>query len=183
MDKNLAHIQISITGTNAELSGKIEPGAPIPEIRIKAVEKLQAEGFDVQVRLSPYIPEMVDMDIINAIKCDKILVEFLRVNTWISKWLTSLNIGVNLEDYSLKSAGYRHLPLDKKISLLKKVKGFKEVSVCEDVPEHQLYWDAAANHNPADCCNLKGVFPMGDRDEAIKRYEESLQLNLFNNEF
>lgn len=179
MDKELAHIQVSITHTNPETCKKVEPGAPLPDKRIAAVEKLQSEGFDVAVRLSPYVPEFVDIDVINAIKCDKILVEFLRVNTWINKWLTNLNCGIDLSPYTLTHSGYKHLPLEKKLELLHKIKGFKEISVCEDVPDHQLYWDAAINHNPDDCCNLRGVFPMGDRDEAIRRYEDSKQLKLF----
>ena len=122
---------------------------------------------------------MVDMNIINAIKCDKILVEFLRVNSWIGKWLEGLNIGIDLSQYSLKHSNYRHLPIERKIELLKKVTGFKEVSVCEDVPEHQLYWDAYINNNPNDCCNLRGVFPIGGREEAMNRYEEQKQLKLF----
>ena len=85
LDKDLAHIQVTITSTDAGLSRKIEPGASLPEERIKAVETLALLGYDVQVRLSPYVPEFVDIEKINAIKCDKILVEFLRVNTWIAR--------------------------------------------------------------------------------------------------
>lgn len=68
-------------------NGVTEKAVP-PSRRIKAIEKLWAEGFDVQLRLSPFIPEFVktgvlDLDIINAVKCDKILIEFLRVNAWV----------------------------------------------------------------------------------------------------
>lgn len=178
MDKNLAHIQVSITHTNDEMCRKVEPGAPLPKIRIAAVEKLQKEGFDVQVRLSPYVPEFVDTDIINAIKCDKILVEFLRVNTRIKKWLGEVG-NIDLSPYTLTHSGYKHLPLEKKKELLNKINGFKEISVCEDVPEHQLYWDAMMNHNPADCCNLRNVFSMGDRNDAIRKLDESQQMSLF----
>jgi DNA repair photolyase len=48
--------------------------------RIKAIEKLWALRYDVQIRLSPYIPQYVEVNKINDIKCDKIIVEFLRVN-------------------------------------------------------------------------------------------------------
>lgn len=71
LDKKLAHIQISITTTNDELSKTYEK-ASLPSQRIQAIEKLYKLGFDVQVRLSPYIPEYIDLDIINNIKCDKI---------------------------------------------------------------------------------------------------------------
>ena len=155
MDKNLAHIQVSITNTNEELGKRVEPGAPSYVEKIKGVEKLHALGFDVAVRLSPYIPDFVDMDIINSIQCDKIIVEFLRVNTWIEKWLTNLEAPVDLSQYTLKSAGYKHLPLEKKKEYLSKLTGFSQVSVCEDVEEHWNYWKDDFNCNPDDCCNLR----------------------------
>lgn len=157
MDRRLAHIQISITSTDDELSKKIEPGAPLPSDRIRAVEKLEALGFDVQVRLSPYVPEFVDMSVINSIKCDKILVEFLRVNAWIEKWLTNISSGVDISRYNHYSAGYKHLPLEEKIRLIDQVTGFGEISVCEDVEEHWKWWRDNTNENPDDCCNLRGV--------------------------
>lgn len=48
-----------------------------------------------------------------------------------------------------------HLPLEKKIEYLAKVTGFDEVSVCEDVSEHYVYWKECVNFNKEDCCNLK----------------------------
>lgn len=155
MDKGLAHIQVSITSTDDGLSKKVEPGASLPRARIAAVEKLQREGFDVSVRLSPFVPEFVDMAVINSIRCDKILVEFLRVNSWIRKWLTGLNAGVDLSVYCEHNAGYEHMPLAGKIQLLRAVRGFKEVTVCEDVEGHQEWWRTHINANPDDCCNLR----------------------------
>ena len=151
MDKELAHIQVSITSTYAAISRRIEPGAALPHLRIAAVEALQADGFDVAVRLSPYIPEFVDPEAIKAIKCDKLLVEFLRINGFIRKWLT----GISFDDYTLKFGGYSHLPLYIKLRLIDRIKdGFQQVSVCEDVPEHWSYWRENLNANPDDCCNL-----------------------------
>ena len=75
LDKNLAHIQITITTTNDKFSLEYEKAA-VPSKRIEAIEKLQRLGFDVQVRLSPFIEEFIDFNILNNIKCDKILVEF-----------------------------------------------------------------------------------------------------------
>lgn len=90
------------------------------------------------------------MDVINAVKCDKILVEFLRVNTWIRKWFD-----IDYSDYTLKHAGYDHMPLETKKRYMQLITGFKEVTVCEDVSEHYLYWEDNVNHNPLDCCNLR----------------------------
>lgn len=149
LDKRLAHIQITVTTTDDNTSLKYE-NAPVSSRRIKAIEKLSALGYDVSVRLSPFIPEFVDVDKINAIKCDKILIEFLKVNTWVQKWFD-----IDYSEYTLKHGGYYHLPLDRKIELTNKITGFKEVSVGEYVSEHHEYFSKNVNHNPDDCCNLK----------------------------
>lgn len=151
MDKDLAHIQISVTTTDDELSLQYEK-AVVPSKRIEAIEKLQRHGFDVQVRLSPYIPELIDIDVINNIECDKILVEFLRVNTWVSRWFGPM---VDLTPYSLKEGSYKHLPLEKKQEYLSRITGFKELSVCEDQREHYMHWKHNCNQNENDCCNLR----------------------------
>lgn len=151
MDRALAHIQVSITTTDTGISRRYEPGASLPEERIAAVERLQREGFDVSVRLSPYIPQFVNIDRINAIECDKILVEFLRVNHWIEKWMRD----VDLKPYTLTKNGYKHLPLAVKKKLIARITGFKQISVCEDVYGHWKYWKENFNANPDDCCNLR----------------------------
>ena len=143
LDKQLAHIQVSITWIPAEK-------AVSTERRIKAVETLQANGFDVAVRLSPFVPQFVDYERLNSIKCPKIIVEFLRVNHWIKKWLP-----LDYSEYTVKQSGYEHLPLFRKIEYLSKVTGFDEVSVCEDVTHHYDYWKEAVNFNKYDCCNLR----------------------------
>ena len=48
-----------------------------------------------------------------------------------------------------------HLPLEKKLEMLKNITGFKEVTVCEDYSEHYDYWKEHFNPNPNDCCNLR----------------------------
>jgi len=154
-DPEFAHIQVTITSTNPDITRKIEPGASLPADRIAAVELLAARGLDVSVRLSPFIPELVNIDEINTIKCDKILVEFLRVNTWIARWVRDTGLLVDLRQYRYKSAGYRHLPLRVKRELLRQITGFRERSVCEDVEEHFAYWQEAVNANINDCCNLR----------------------------
>ena len=143
LDKDLAHIQITTTWVPCEK-------AVSTERRIKAIETLYEAGFDVAVRLSPYIPQFVDYERLNSIKCNKIIIEFLRVNHWIKKWLP-----LDYSDYTVKQSGYEHLPLSKKIEYLSKVTGFDEVSVCEDVTEHFEYWKEAVNWDKEDCCNLR----------------------------
>lgn len=80
LDPRLAHIQVSISTTSDTLAQTYER-ASLPSARIAVIEKLAAQGFDVAVRLSPFIPQYNDFAILNAIRCRKILVEFLRVNT------------------------------------------------------------------------------------------------------
>jgi DNA repair photolyase len=149
LDRDLAHIQITVTTTDDARSVTYEK-ASVPSARIAAIEKLQAAGFDVTLRLSPYIPEFVDIEVLNAVKCDKILVEFLRVNSWIEKWFD-----IDYSGYTIKQGGYRHLPLEKKKEYLSKITGFSQVTVCEDEDEAYAYWKEHFNPNPDDCCNLR----------------------------
>lgn len=113
-DKNLAHFQITITTTNDNKSIQYEK-ASVPSSRIKSIEKLYESGFDVQLRLSPFIYEYIDFDILNSVKCDKILIEFLRVNHWIKQWFD-----IDYSNYTVKHAGYEHLPLETKKEYIKK---------------------------------------------------------------
>ena len=146
LDKDLAHVQITVTSTSDEPNCLGEKATPA-SMRFKAIESLYKAGYDVSVRVSPYIPELVDVARINEMGV-KVLVEFLRVNHWIEKWLD-----IDLSEYTLKSGGYKHLPLERKLELLAGFTG--EVSVCEDVPEHYEYFKNNLNANANDCCNLR----------------------------
>jgi DNA repair photolyase len=149
LDRDLAHIQITVTTTDDDLSMTYEKAVP-PSRRIAAIEKLQAAGFDIALRLSPFIPEFVDLGILNKVKCDKIQVEFLRVNSWIKKWFD-----IDYTPYTVKQSGYLHRTLEDKREHMKWIWGFKEVSVCEDESEAYEFWKNNVNHNPEDCCNLR----------------------------
>lgn len=150
MEKELAHIQISVTSTDDQVSRAIEPGAPLPAKRIKAIETLYRAGFDIQLRLSPFVPKFVNLNKINSVDCDRVLVEFLRVNAFIAEWL-----GIDTKPYTRRHAGYNHLRLYTKREMVDRIK--KEVSVCEDVPDHFEWWRDNVNANPDDCCNLKFI--------------------------
>lgn len=82
----------------------------------------------------------------------KILVEFLRVNSWIEKWFGEM---LDFSLYTVKQSGYRHLPLSVKKELIKVITGFKQVTVCEDESEAYEYWTQNFNPNKDDCCNLR----------------------------
>ena len=150
LDRDLAHIQVTVTTLDDDLAATYEKASP-PSERVKAILKLQDEGFDVALRLSPYIPEYVDTGRLNGLGINKICVEFLRVNTWIEQWFD-----IDYSEYTLKQGGYRHLPLSKKKEYLSRIH-FKEITVCEDETQAYEYWQTHVNHNPNDCCNLRGI--------------------------
>ena len=153
MDKDLAHIQITVTMFDDEKYKEIGyEKASLPSKRIEAIEKLYDAGFDVQLRLSPFIEEFVDFDKLANVKCDKLLVEFLRINSWIEKWFGKY---INTSLYSVRQNNYNHLPLEYKKELINKIYGFKEITVCEDETEAYNYWKNNFNPDPDDCCNLR----------------------------
>lgn len=144
-NKDLAHFQITITSTDVNTYEK----APHPKRRIKAIEKLQEAGLDVSVRLSPFIPENINLNIINKIKCDKILIEFLKVTPNVEKWFN-----IDYSNYSHKAGGFKHLQLETQINLVNKITGFDQVSIGASCIEHYLYFRDNVNYNKDDCCNL-----------------------------
>ena len=123
--------------------------ASVPSERIKAILKLQESGFDVAMRLSPMIEPYMDFQRLNALKIDKCVVEFLRVNSWIEKWFD-----IDYSKYTVSQSGYKHLPLDEKKKIVSKIK-IPTITVCEDVTEHYEYWKEHFNPNKEDCCNLR----------------------------
>lgn len=149
MEPELAHIQITTTTFDEKLCAKNEKASK-PSRRVESIEKLCSLGYDTFLRLSPYIDGWIDFDKLNKVQCDKILVEFLRVNTTIAK-----RFGVNPNDFPVRDAGYRHYTLEHKMEVLSQITGFKEVSVCEDNTEHYKFFKTHFNPNENDCCNLR----------------------------
>jgi DNA repair photolyase len=154
MDKNLAHIQITVTCLDDERTKRYESASP-PSMRVKALTTLQDAGFDAALRISPLIEEYIDFPRFNALEVEKCQVEFLRVNSQIKKWFP----GVDYSRYTVRQSNYWHLPLEEKLRVLAKL-NLPNVSVCEDVSEHYAYWRRYVNPNKWDCCNLdRGVWP------------------------
>ncbi len=149
LDKKLAHIQITVTTLDDARALTYEK-ASIPTKRIEAIRKLQDGGYDVSIRLSPLIEEFMDFNALNSLGINRCVVEFLRVNRWIKGWLKD----IDFRKYTLRQSGYGHLPLDKKLEIIKKIK-IPEITVCEDVTEHYQYWRENYNPNRNDCCNLR----------------------------
>ena len=150
LDKDLAHIQITVTTLDDDfyIKRKYEK-ASLPSERIAAILKLQEQGFDVAIRLSPLIEEFMNFDKLNSLGIQKGIVEFLRINSWISKWLK-----INESKYTYFEGGYKHLPLEEKARIMSRIK-IPELSACEDVKRHYLYLKSKYNPNKDDCCNLR----------------------------
>lgn len=149
LDKDLAHIQISIATNDEGVLAKTDNAGTYEE-RKNAIETLFENGFDVSLRLAPLMFETVDYDVLNQINVDKCLVEFLRVKPKMKEYLDEF---IDFDNYSLKEGGYRHLPLETKIEQLENLH-FKEMTVCDDVQEHYDYFKENYNFNKDDCCNL-----------------------------
>lgn len=149
LDKKLAHIQISTPTTNNKVL-KDTDNAPPYQQRKQAIETLQKKGYDISIRLSPFLYETADYKELNTTQADKCLVEFLRITPQIQKQIQE---HINWENYTIKEGGYRHLNLEKKLEALSKLK-FKQISVCDDVQDHYEYFNQHYNPNPNDCCNL-----------------------------
>ena len=151
LDKDLAHIQITVTILDDERYRELNyEKASLPSERIRAIKTLQERGFDVAMRLSPFLPELIGYDELDGLGVDKILIEFLRVNHWIKKWFPY----VNYKKYTLNHGGYKHLQLWDKILILKRIHA-PVVSVCEDVPKHYDYWKQKYHPFSDDCCMLR----------------------------
>jgi len=149
-DKDLAHFQITTTCLDDDLYKKLDyEKASLPSQRIEAIKKLQDNGFDVAIRLSPLIEGFINFDKLNSLGIQKAQVEFLRVNHWIKKWF---NIAYN--NYTVKQSGYEHLPLEEKKRIISKIK-IPTISVCEDEDNAYEYWKENFNPNKDDCCNLR----------------------------
>lgn len=150
-DKDLVHFQITTTCLDDDLYKKLDyEKASYPSQRIEAIKKLQNNGFDVAIRLSPLIEEYIDFDKLNNLGIKKAQVEFLRVNHWIKKWFD-----IDYSKFTIKQSGYEHLPLEEKKRIISKIH-IPSISVCEDETEAYNYWKSNYNPNKEDCCNLRG---------------------------
>jgi DNA repair photolyase len=55
-----AVVQVSLSGVNAELFKKLEPGAPSPIARFEALGRLNAAGIQGTPRIEPFLPFLAD---------------------------------------------------------------------------------------------------------------------------
>ena len=150
IDKKLGHVQVSVTYTEG-LAPEGYENASTPTERLEAAKILYEAGIDTQLRLSPFVPQFFDLNRILESPVEKVLIEFLRINPMIRRTLPSLDIS----DWTLKSGGYIHLPLETKLKMIEPLMGKKRLTFCEDYPEHYNYFREHLNANPEDCCDLE----------------------------
>lgn len=60
MDRDLASVQFSLTGTNEHVTRMLEPGAPSLKRRLTALKKIREAGFWTTARLNPLFPTFPD---------------------------------------------------------------------------------------------------------------------------
>lgn len=171
-NKDLAHFQISVTNTDDYRGARYETASPQSE-RIRAIETLSNRGFDTTLRLSPYIPEYVDARRICNVDCEKILIEFLKVNPYVMRCFD-----IDYYEYTEKYGGHYNLPLERKIELANRFLDFPEHNVGEFVYQHYLWFRDNYNTNKYDCCNLRGI-EYTDFPEVTDVEAEQDQLTFF----
>lgn len=171
-NKDLAHFQISVTNTDDYRGARYETASTQSE-RIRAIETLSRRGFDTTLRLSPYIPEYVDARRICNVDCEKILIEFLKVNPYVMRCFD-----IDYYEYTEKYGGHYNLPLERKIELANRFLDFPEHNVGEFVYQHYLWFRDNYNTNKYDCCNLRGI-EYTDFPEVTDGEAEQDQLTFF----
>ncbi len=97
--KRLAKAYISVTSLDRDLSRRMEPRAPTPTLRLRAVRELSAKGIPVGVLLAPVIPGLNDGDIerilraaaeMGATSAGYVLLRLpLEVMTLFKQWLSA----------------------------------------------------------------------------------------------
>jgi DNA repair photolyase len=65
---NGAAVNISITTLDSTLTPKLEPRAPLPKARLKAIEELRQAGVPVGVMVAPVIPGLTDHEMSAILK-------------------------------------------------------------------------------------------------------------------
>jgi DNA repair photolyase len=78
-----ACVSLTITTLKEDIAGKLEPKAPLPEKRLKALEKLKESGIPTVLRLDPIIPFLNDEEIEEIVKaCASVGVKHVVSSTY-----------------------------------------------------------------------------------------------------
>ncbi|MGD8506423.1 MAG: radical SAM protein [Candidatus Bathyarchaeota archaeon] len=130
-------IAISLTTEDDNLSKQLEPNAPLSSARVKAVEVLAQKGIPVSVRIDPIIPflnddsdELVETLASSGAKHITSSTYKVKTDNWKRFRATFPEIAERLEplyfERGERISGYRYLPRQMRLSLMKSVKELTE---------------------------------------------------------
>lgn len=151
-------VAMTITTENNSIAGIIEPGAPLPSERLKAVEALIKKGVSVSVRIDPIIP-FVNDDPAPLIAClARIGVKHVTSSTYKVKrdnWQRLLSsmpkIAEKLRpqyfERGEKAGTYKLLPLSQRHELMKNVR----TAALENGLEFGVCREGLSHLNTAPC--------------------------------
>lgn len=168
IERKLAVVQITITTLRDDLARSIEPGAPEPSARLKALNQLSESGHFAIARFSPIIPKVnlrearKLFEAYSAAGARHVLVEFFRGTEKMLKNIEK-DTGVGLRATFVKNRYYYQFDLKKKVSIYKKLKIIANelgmsFSICSDGDPVPFQLNDTEN-----CCgtdsvkNFKGV--------------------------
>jgi len=161
-------VQMTLISLNENLLRRLEPGAPPPERRLKALKTLSNHGIPTQIRLSPYIPSVTE-DYPQLVEEAKeagvraIITEFLRIPP--NPLRSELNEAVDKDMWKYYKAqgarwdkdarGYLRYPIEKKFEFYRKLKHMVEregmyLFVCSEE-------DPSINDKPVEYANCCGT--------------------------
>ena len=181
LNPSLAYIQFTITTDNDALAARMEPNAPPPSARLRAVSDLVARGFRVAVRVNPLFPTHEDgfftggsrrhpsrrFDYFNLSLVDRIadsgaqtlIAGMVRLSSWNRRWLEEAGFDCAwlFHPSTRQRNSAFHYSLDEKrhyYSLVSECCRARGVafSICYDGDEDYLAFRDLWN-DPNDCCN------------------------------
>lgn len=169
--KELVIVQYSLISLNENLLKELEPGAPSPKERLKALKILADNGIPTQIRIAPFIPWVTIncKDLIKEVKkvgCKAIIVEFLRIppkkaneekspNTIIYN-ATGINLWGRYKKFGGKlHHGYMKFPFEKRLEIYLKFKKLVEKEGMDYYVCNELKPDL--NEKPVECACCCGV--------------------------
>jgi len=169
-------VQETLISLDEGLLNKLEPGAPSPQERIKALDKLSDEGIPTQVRYSPIFPLLTDepRDLFKEVAeagVNDIITEFVRISK--QKQINDA-LGYNYID-KLKQEGY---PIERRGNFwkVKQDKMFEEYKRHKEIAEeYGLDYLICCEEKPEinswrNCCGV-------DKYKGFKGMDWTIQMN------
>ncbi|MCK4521800.1 MAG: radical SAM protein [Nanoarchaeota archaeon] len=175
--KQLVIVQYSLISLNEGLLKELEPGAPPPKERLKALKTLADNGIPTQIRIAPFIPWVTINceDLIKEAKkveCKAIIVEFLRIppkkpneekstneiiyNATKKVYGKNINLWKRYQKEGGKlHRGYMKFPFEKRLKIYLKLKELIEKEGMDFYVCNELKPDL--NEKPFDCACCCGV--------------------------